>query len=384
MDEGRVGSKMRIGFIIRHLDDEKSVISRLSLILSDELKNQGEEVVILSETKEHDLYFNLNRFTMPLYLLFAPYILLKMRKFDVILISTISTPSAYFSLLKRIGLLKKPISVISFGSDVREQKILGIRLLNRVSKYIDALIVINPDLVDIAREIGYKNVKYIANWGTVDFKRVNKVHTSRKKYALDGEKIVLFAGRLDTFKDPLTFVEAANLLIKKGESGNTFLIAGEGPLSGEIKTYINKQGIEDRLKLLGWISHEEVQNLMNIADIVVQLSPVENIWAAVLIEAMAHKKAIICTNAGKTAEFLKDGWEVLLIEPRDPEKLSEKIALLSKNEGLRRKLGQNAFDYAKKNFDVKEIANEIRGMLERLWSAKRSVNDDKTYQGAGK
>ena len=375
---------MRIGFIIRHLDDEKSVISRLSLIVSDELKNQGEEVVILSETKGHDLYFNLNRFTMPLYLLFAPYILLKMRKFDVILISTISTPSAYFSLLKRIGLLRKPIAVISFGSDVREQKMLGIRLLNRFSKYIDALIVINPDLVDIAREIGYKNVKYIANWGTVDFKRENKVHISRKKYALDGEKIVLFAGRLDTFKDPLTFVEAANLLIKRGERGNTFLIAGEGPLSGEIKAYIDKRGIEDRVKMLGWVSHEEVQSLMNIADIAVQLSPVENIWAAVLIEVMAHKKAIICTNAGKTAEFLKDGWEVLLIEPRDPEKLAEKIALLSENEGLRRKLGQNAFDYAKRNFDVKEIGKEIREMLERLWSAKRSVNDDKTHQEAEK
>jgi glycosyltransferase involved in cell wall biosynthesis len=375
---------MKIGFVIRHLDDEKSVISRLSLILSDELKNQGEEVFILSETKGHDFYFNLNRFTMPLYLLFAPYILLKMRKFDVILISTISTPSAYFSLLKRIGLLKKPIAVISFGSDVREQEMLGIRLLNRVSKYIDALIVINPDLVDIAKEIGYKNVKYIANWGTVDFKRENKVHISRKKYALDGEKIVLFAGRLDTFKDPLTFVEGANLLIKRGERGNTFLIAGEGSLSGEIKAYIDKRGIEEKVKMLGWVSHEEVQSLMNIADIAVQLSPVENIWAAVLIEAMAHKKAIICTNAGKTAEFLKDGGEVLLIEPRDPEKLAQKIALLSENEDLRRKLGQNAFDYAKRNFDVKEIGKEIREMLERLWSAKRSVNDDKTHQEAEK
>ena len=105
MDEGGIGSEMRIGFIIRHLDNEKSVISRLSRILSDELKKQGEEVVILSETKGHDLYFNLNRFTIPLYLLFAPCILLKMRKFDMMLISTISTPSAYFSLLKRINRL---------------------------------------------------------------------------------------------------------------------------------------------------------------------------------------------------------------------------------------------------------------------------------------
>ena len=63
---------------------------------------------------------------------------------------------------------------------------------------------------------------------------------------------------------------------------------------------------------------------------------------------------------------MKDGKEVLLVESRNPEKLAEKITLLLKDEDLRRKLGQNAFNYAKRNFDVKEITNEIRGMMKRL------------------
>jgi glycosyltransferase involved in cell wall biosynthesis len=79
------------------------------------------------------------------------------------------------------------------------------------------------------------------------------------------------------------------------------------------------------------------------------LSPYENIWAATLISAMKHKKAVICTDVGYTRTFLKHGYHVILIPPKDPAALAEAITKLANDSELRRMLGENAHSFVKEN-----------------------------------
>ncbi|OGD48229.1 hypothetical protein A3K79_07190 [Candidatus Bathyarchaeota archaeon RBG_13_46_16b] len=183
---------------------------------------------------------------------------------------------------------------------------------------------------------------------------------------------ILFVGRLVDFKDPVVFLKAARLLSSNAaETPHEFIIAGDGGLMKECKELA--RGF-DNIHLLGWVKQEIVNDLMHQADVFCQLSPYENIWAATLISAMKHKKAIICTNVGYTSTFLKNDHHAILIPSRDHAGLAKAITRLSNDSELRRVLGENAFSFVQENLSVEKITDEIRHLLIHTveqWKASR-------------
>lgn len=140
---------MRIGFIVARLNEEKGVIRRLSLALAKEMRRQGEIVELIPFTKTSMLNPPLG----------------KLKNFDCVLIANVGLQSAYYSLLKKLKFIRKPFIAISFGSDIREHTNKIVNLFNKISvSAIDLLIVINPDLVEIAKKRGYSNILYVHNW----------------------------------------------------------------------------------------------------------------------------------------------------------------------------------------------------------------------------
>jgi hypothetical protein len=139
---------LRIAFVIARVGEERNIIQELSLILVEELKRCGNEVTVFPFTRKKLLNFLAYR---------------KLREHDLILIANVGLQCAYYSLLKkRIG---KPFVAISFGSDIRATRNRWINLFNRLSrKAVDLLIVINPDLVELAKKRGYKHVEYVHSW----------------------------------------------------------------------------------------------------------------------------------------------------------------------------------------------------------------------------
>ena len=143
---------MRIAFVVARVGEERNVIQRLSIVLADELRKQGESVDIFPfKRKKVFSFFSYRKF----------------RNYDCVLISNVGLQCAYFSIFKRLGLVKKLFVAISFGSDIRATRNKLINLFNRISRpAIDLLIVVNPDLVVIAKNRGYKNVQYVPSWAS--------------------------------------------------------------------------------------------------------------------------------------------------------------------------------------------------------------------------
>jgi glycosyltransferase involved in cell wall biosynthesis len=106
-----------------------------------------------------------------------------------------------------------------------------------------------------------------------------------------------------------------------------------------------------------------VNDLMDQADVFCQLSPYENIWAATLISAMKHKKAIISTDVGYTRTYLRHNYHVFLIPPNDHVALAEAINKLANDSELRRMLGENAYSFFQKNLGIERITDKVRRLL---------------------
>lgn len=167
---------------------------------------------------------------------------------------------------------------------------------------------------------------------------------------------IFYAARLVDFKDPITFVKAAQLVLE-----HDFVVAGDGKLMSECRKLAG-----ENVEFLGWVKWEAITELMSEADVFCQLSPFENIWSSSLITAMKHKKAVVCTDVGYTRKFLKDGFHAILIPPRNEVELAKAICTLSNDEDLRKDLGENAFRFAQENLDVKKISKEIHCLLEEV------------------
>tara|TARA_B100000787_G_scaffold157356_1_gene134071 strand:+ start:196 stop:1278 length:1083 start_codon:yes stop_codon:yes gene_type:complete len=132
---------------------------------------------------------------------------------------------------------------------------------------------------------------------------------------------IVSVGRLTDQKDHLTLLKAINL-IKKNLKVQFFII-GNGPTEIMIKNFIKKNKLQDKVKLLGYLSNP--YPYINKSDIVVLTSRFEGL-PNVLLEAQYLKKYIISTNCPTgPKEILLNGRAGDLIKMGDYRKLSSLI-----------------------------------------------------------
>jgi len=143
---------MRIGFVVARVGDQRNVIQRLALALAAEMRKDYADVDVVPFSRKS--CFN------PLF-----YRKINRKDYDCVLIANVGLQCAFCSALKRLGLVRKPFIAFSFGSDIRATGNRIINIFNQISKpAVDLLIVVNPDLVNVATSRGYRNVVYVPCW----------------------------------------------------------------------------------------------------------------------------------------------------------------------------------------------------------------------------
>ena len=103
------------------------------------------------------------------------------------------------------------------------------------------------------------------------------------------------------------------------------VIAGRGTYLPELQTQIDVEGVGDIVQLAGFVSDDELRDLLHRAGCVVIPSLYEP-FGIVALEAMAAGAPIVVARTGGLAEIV-DGTDAgLLFEPGNVEQLAERIA----------------------------------------------------------
>lgn len=116
-------------------------------------------------------------------------------------------------------------------------------------------------------------------------------------------------------------------------------------------------------KFIYFPSDEELVNLYNSADIVVCPSWFES-FNMPPIEAMACGTPVITTRFG-SEDFAVDYENCLVVHPRQPEQMAEKILELLNNENLQKKFRKNGIKTAKK-FTWENSVNAFEKVLKQI------------------
>lgn len=136
---------------------------------------------------------------------------------------------------------------------------------------------------------------------------------------------VLLVGRLAEWKGQHILLEAAKKLRSNGRV--KFWLAGDA-LFGEdeykkkLLATIEREGLNN-VSLLGHV--EDIQGLMQQADLLVHTSITPEPFGQVIVEGMAAGLPVIASNEGGPVEIVVPGETGLLIEPGNPAILAESI-----------------------------------------------------------
>lgn len=159
------------------------------------------------------------------------------------------------------------------------------------------------------------------------------------KHSLSG-KTLLYVGRLSEEKSLDTLLKSVKLLKSKVPEVKLLLV-GDGPAQKELEKLARDLGISGQVISLGRINHENLgqSGIYEASQIFVNPSTSET-FSLVTIEAMAKGLPIVVAHARAVTELVKDNG--FLVDPNDPNDLSNKIYQLLSNEKERAKVAENS------------------------------------------
>ena len=242
--------------------------------------------------------------------------------------------------------------VLHWHSDILKQKSL-LKLYMPIQKWLinraDVIVGTTPVYVKESpylQEVQHK-VTYLPIGVCHLESPIKQVMDLRRKYL--GKHIVFSLGRLVPYKGFAYLIEAAKHL----DDNYMVLIGGTGPLRDELQAQIEALGLQDRVKLLGYVSDVDLPAYFEACDLFCMSSVMKTeAFGIVQIEAMSCGKPVVATKIPESGVSWvnQDGVSGLNAEPCDAEDLAKCIRGILADENDYARFSKGALDRYKTVF----------------------------------
>ena len=133
-------------------------------------------------------------------------------------------------------------------------------------------------------------------------------------------------GRLEANKGFSVLVRALAILVKRHVLPQRWrwVLAGDGPMRGDLKSQAVSAGIGEQVVLCGRIGTDELHGWYEAATLFVHPTLYEG-SSLVTLEAMAHRRAVVATRAGGLPDKVIPGGNGWLVPPGNTEALADAL-----------------------------------------------------------
>ena len=361
---------------------------RVTLNLAEDWSKRGAEVVIATLAKDADAYVvpeGIRRITLDapniksvsLLSLFRNnvaralfvYRVLRMEKPDIavgmIMISAVALALARSRLVIAVGMEHNYPPLESVGK-IRE-------VLRRYCyARLDAVIALTEESADWLR-VHTKSRRVAAIPNAVSLPLIG--NTPRLDVAgmvAPGRKFLLAVGR---FTEQKGFDRLLNAFACAAERCPDWdlVILGDGPERSTLEAQVKQLNLTKRVHLPGFAGN--VAEWYQAADAFVLSSRWEG-WGMVLVEAMAHGRAVISVDCDAgPRDIIRNEVDGLLIPQNDPEALAAGLERLMGDAALRERLASRAPEVLER-FSPKQIREKWESLFDELQAARRWYKKD--------
>ncbi len=214
-------------------------------------------------------------------------------------------------------------------------------------------------------ELPAEKVKVIANGvDPTNMVLPEKAVLTRSHYALPDEKIIFFVGRLVREKGAQYLIEAAPHILRECPEAK-FIIAGKGPMKGELEKMASQCGVAHKFLFTGFIDDNERNALFHHAYLAVFPSLYEP-FGIVALEAMAAQTPLLVSDTGGLSEIVEHGVTGLKIYPGLVESLKDQLVFALRHEQEIRRMAEEATNRFNQTYDWNALAGQTIKIYDEL------------------
>lgn len=227
-----------------------------------------------------------------------------------------------------------------------------------MAKFTDSIITINSEDYERASKFNIENV-YKHNGVGVDLDQYDPNKYDKKivrdKLGLcEDDFVVLMIAEVNKNKNHRQIIDAVKLL-KNRDVDVKVLCAGDGVLLESVKDEVDKEGLSENIKMLGF--RTDVDELIACCDVGVLMSYREGLPKNIM-ELMAAKKPVIGTNIRGIKDLVLDGYNGYLVEVGDSNMTAERLEYLSNNRDILDTLSEHAY-YSIRDYDIDKVVSKL-------------------------
>ncbi len=142
------------------------------------------------------------------------------------------------------------------------------------------------------------------------------------------------------------------------------IVAGDGPLRGELESLARRLEIDHRVRFIGW--QRTPESVFALADVIAFPSHRHEGFGLVILEAWAARKPLMTTRALGPAEITSHGENALQVDCGDEAAMADALLTLLSDPALARRLalkGRETFD---STFSEGVVARRYKDLYEEL------------------
>jgi glycosyltransferase involved in cell wall biosynthesis len=208
------------------------------------------------------------------------------------------------------------------------------------------------DLVVVLAEFWKREVLMLAPNANVDV-IPNPVPVAEPRARPFAGRRIFFAGRLTERKGYHDLIEAFAILYKENPELE-LVLAGHGELD-EAKRIAVDNGVEDAVKLPGWVTAEDILQNLRDCDVYCLPSYGEGLPMSVL-EAMSNGLPVVTTPVGGLPELIADGENGILVTPGDVRGLASALHAVLDDPDKAAKIGGAARETIAQGYCMEQVA----------------------------
>ena len=237
-------------------------------------------------------------------------------------------------------------------------------VLDKVTvSYIDEILVLSRIATGYVRKAYNRSARVVRTGIDTELFHNASGEDTRRRYGLENDFILLFVGS-SMYARRSDLIKALYHLYKAYD--NVKLILDGGKQDALIRLS-EKLGVSDKVLFLYSTSDEELVKVYAACDVFVYPTSISP-WGLVVIEAMATAKPVVVSKQAGTSEIIQSGVNGIVVDHARPEEIAKQVEMLMNNPKLRKKLGENAYEYVKNNLSWEKYAEKMESIFQQTIS----------------
>jgi PEP-CTERM/exosortase A-associated glycosyltransferase len=191
---------------------------------------------------------------------------------------------------------------------------------------------------------------------------------------LTGKTVLGFIGSFYAYEGLDLLIEALPMILARRPEA-VLLLVGGGPAEAALRRLAGARGLDQAVRFVGRVPHDEVSRYYDLADILVyprhSMRLTELVTPLKPLEAMARGRIVLASDVGGHRELIRDGETGYLFAADDARALADRVVDIVARTDERTRVRENARRFVESERTWQRSVARYRHVYERAIAAKR-------------